>query len=101
MASPERDRLAYKKWQAELAAEEAAEKERIEAPIREAAAELAKLHGKLHKIVRDRLENSVDEDEWGTSQVYVSPAVAGRTMPWDDAVAFVVSEYRKFIAHDF
>jgi hypothetical protein len=42
----------------------------------------------------------VDEDETGTSQVFISPAIYGMTMPWDDAVAFVVSEYRKFIAED-
>ena len=99
MAS-ERDRLAYRARMAEIAAEEAAQREAEERPIREATEELNKLHRKIFKIVRDRLLNSVDENELGESQCYVSPVIAGLDMPFADAVEFITEQYRRFMAEE-
>lgn len=93
----ERDRIALRKHREELAAEEAAEKERVEKPIREMTEQILATHRKVYKIVRDRLEHSVDEDEWGQSLVYVSPDIAGRMMPFDGAVEFITDQYREFM----
>lgn len=51
----ERDRLALREWRKEVAAEEAAAKEREERPIREAEEQLQKAHRELLKIERERL----------------------------------------------
>jgi hypothetical protein len=100
MSISERDRQSLREARAFAAAEEAAERERVEKPIREATEELNKLHRKIFKIVRDRLLHSVDENELGENQCYVSPVIAGLDMPFADAVEFISEQYRRFMAEE-
>jgi hypothetical protein len=94
----ERDRQSYRKWQEELRAEEAAEQERIEAPIRAAEAEIQSLTRKIFATVRERLLTQKDVDLDGDSFVWIDPSVAGLQMPWQLAMAANADEYKRFIA---
>jgi hypothetical protein len=96
MAS-ERDRLAHRARMAEEAAEQAAERERIEAPIRAATEQAQELHRKIYQITRDRIASGLDEDEFGRSLVYCTPGLEGLEVPQDYAVRYVVAEYRDFV----
>lgn len=95
MAS-ERDRLAYRAWQEELAAEEAAEKERIEAPIRAATEEANRLHRELHSVMRERILNLEDVDEQGVSLVWIDPTYVNLQMPWNMAGPLIADNYQQF-----
>jgi hypothetical protein len=96
----ERDRIALREAKAAIAAEEAAQREAAERPIRELTEQIVETHRKVFKIVRDRLMHSVDENELGENQCYVSPIIAGLDMPFADAVEFITDQYRRFMVEE-
>lgn len=93
----ERDRIALRQAKAAIAAEEKAEQEERERPVKELTEQIIETHRKIFKIVRDRLLNSADENELGENQRYVSPVIAGLDMPFADAVEFITDQYRQFM----
>ena len=97
MAS-ERDRQSYRKWQEELRAEEAAQREAEERPIRELTQQIVETQRKVFATVRERLLTQKDVDEDGDSLVWVDPSVAGLQMPWQLAMSANADEYKRFIA---
>jgi len=76
----ERSRIESRKWRAELAAIEAAEKERIERPIREAEAKLQETHRQLRAVEAERVTKMRDEN------VFMGE-LAGARMTQDEAAA--------------
>lgn len=59
----ERDRLALREWREEVAAQEAAAKEREERPLREAEAKLQQTHRELRRIERERITGVVEDPD--------------------------------------
>jgi len=97
MAS-ERDRLAYRARMAEQAAEEAAQREAEERPIREATEELNKLHRKIYATIRERIKTMPDEDViTGVSDFWIDPDLAGVSMDRSFAGAFDADSYLEFL----
>ncbi|HEY4381912.1 MAG TPA: hypothetical protein VGN01_16310 [Acidobacteriaceae bacterium] len=97
----ERDRIALRKAQAEIAAQEAAEKEEQERPIREAVENLNQIHRKIHATIRERILTQPDESiEDGISHCWVDPAVDGLSMDWNLAMAQNTDQYKAFIAEN-
>jgi hypothetical protein len=69
----ERDRLALRQHRAEIEAEEAAEREARERPIREATEQAQELHRRIYNTIRERLLTMADVDELGGSLAYIAP----------------------------
>jgi hypothetical protein len=93
----ERDRIALRKARAEIAAQERAEKEEQERPVREATEKLNELHRKLYNVTRERILNMSDMDEDGVSAFWIDPALAGVSMDRSFGGAFDADEYLIFL----
>jgi hypothetical protein len=65
----ERDRLSLKKWREEYAAEQAAEKEQRERPIRELEMKLQENHRALAKVMREQLTTIPDPNIYQDEEV--------------------------------
>jgi hypothetical protein len=92
----ERDRLALRQHRAEIEAEEAAEREARERPIREATEQAQELHRRIYNTIRERLLTMADVDELGGSLAYIAPDLCNISWPMEVAVEFNVVEFRKF-----
>jgi hypothetical protein len=93
----ERDRIALRQAKAEIAAQEAAEREAEERPIREATAQLNETHRELFKVMQERLLQMEDVDGNGVSQVYVEQGYIGLAMDWGLAMALNADNYKEFL----
>jgi hypothetical protein len=87
-----RDLLTIREHRAEVEAQERAERERIERPIREAEARLKETHRKLHAVAVERLLGKVKDPD----RVPVDAELIGAKMSRTDADKFNVAEFRKF-----
>jgi hypothetical protein len=88
----ERDRLAIQAHREEIQSLERAERERIEAPIKAAQAEINRTVNELAKVYRQRLLGTVrDPDPIG-----IDPSVTGIRMPRVEADAFNRREFAKY-----
>jgi hypothetical protein len=87
----ERDRLSLRAHRAEVEATEKAERERREAPIKEAVRKLNETHQKLREAMRERLLGRVPDPD-----PIVDPAVAGVKMTRKQADDFNKSEFKTF-----
>jgi hypothetical protein len=98
MAS-ERDYQSLRAARAEIAADEKAEQEARERPVKEAQEENQRLTRELHSVMRTRLltMQDVDRSDYDKSSVFVSPGLEG-TFDFDESVSFTVAEYRQFVS---
>lgn len=88
----ERDRLTIRAHRAEIEAAERAEREKREAPIREAEARLKETHRQLHAVMLERLLGRVPDPD----RIPVDPNLIGARMSRADADAFNLREFTKF-----
>jgi hypothetical protein len=88
----ERDRLSIRVHRAEVEAQERAEREKREAPIREAEARLKETHRKLHAVTIERLQGKVKDPD----RVPVDPELIRARMSRPEADKYNVAEFRKF-----
>jgi hypothetical protein len=96
----ERDRIEIRKWKAQIAAEEAAQREAEERPVREAVERLNELHRKIYSTVRERILTMSDEDENGNSECWIDPSVQGLQLEYNLAMKCNAAEYESFLANN-
>lgn len=87
----ERQRLERKQFLEELEAEQRAEQEKKNRPIREAEAQINDTARKLHETVKERILTQRD------NEAYLDPAVANLRLPRQEAENFVKEQARKFL----
>jgi hypothetical protein len=97
MSISERDRQSLREARAFAAAEEAAEQELIEAPIRAATERLNVAHLGLFKVMQERITTLEDVDENGVSLVWIDPGYVGIELPRSTAAAVNVDNFVEFV----
>lgn len=87
----QRDRLSIRAFQDEEEARERAERERKEAPIREATKTFNHNFRKLHAVTRERISQNRDDE------LYITPELRNAKMPNAEALQFNKSEAARFV----
>jgi hypothetical protein len=98
----ERDRIALREAKAAIAAEEKAEQEERDRPLKDAIAENQNLTRQLHATIRERIQTLPDENEaTGTSDFWVEPELEGVELPYDYAMKVNADIVRLFLRSNF
>lgn len=92
----ERDRLSVKQHREAIEAQERAEREASERPIREAESKLQQTQRELVKVYRARLLGQVIDPD----RISIDPSVQGVRMAEKQASEFNATEFRKFTAQN-
>lgn len=90
----ERERIALREHRAQVEAEEQAEKDRIEAPIRAAQEKLNQTHRELYSQIRERIAHGRDRE------IFVSPALARASMIHEQAAKHNAASGREFLSRN-